>query len=46
MTSRITLDGYDSLKRINLDKNLPKGIYYLGIINPAIEKQTIAILIN
>ncbi|MEP6673888.1 MAG: hypothetical protein ABJA78_01990 [Ferruginibacter sp.] len=44
MNSKITSDGNDAVKSINLDKDLPCAVYYLEITDPAKNKTVLKIL--
>ncbi|MEO8406311.1 MAG: T9SS type A sorting domain-containing protein, partial [Chitinophagaceae bacterium] len=46
MSTRLSHDGNNSVRSINLEAKLPAGIYYLEIINPGMEKTTLKIIIE
>jgi hypothetical protein len=46
MSSLIIQDGNDAARSFALDKNLPTGIYFLEIIDPAKNKTALTILID
>ncbi|MEI9909686.1 MAG: T9SS type A sorting domain-containing protein [Bacteroidota bacterium] len=44
--NRIIHDGNDAVRSIALDKDLPRGLYYLEVSDPEKNRQTLKILVN